>query len=493
MTDAHDAAGPDVAGAGIRWFAIPQPTTAALAGGEWRPSSVRVIAGDPAFAHEAVRFERELAGRGIAGGDRAVVMLARAPGDGEAFAIDVGDDVEVRAATPAGVFRATRQLLHNLRAQGAVPRGRVASAPAVAERGLHLDAARLYVPAADILGLLHAVADVGVNVLQWHVSENEGFRIGSEAFPEIVSAQHVSRADARRIADAAAELHIDLIPSLDMPGHLRHVLAAHPGLRLPAADGGVVDHALDITDEEAVAFALALVDDVAPLFPHSTSWNLGGDEFVDFARMDAYPVLADEARRRFGPAASGFDLLTDFVNRVTAHLRSRGLSARGWNDGMLRGAVVGLDPDVTLTWWTNWHPEMRALSAATGADRRLVNFHDALFYYVLGEKAGYTYPTDARIWEADWHPGLFPSLPDGTRQEIPGPYPATLRGASFSVWSDDASAQSVDEVFTGIRSPLRAMAERAWNGGSGLALDAFREIDRSIGVAGAADADHPSR
>ncbi|MBO9625720.1 MAG: family 20 glycosylhydrolase [Microbacterium sp.] len=493
MTDAHGAPGPHAADAGIRWFAIPQPTTAALTGGEWRPSSVRVVAEDPAFAREAVRFERELAALGVGGGDRTVVMLSRAPGDGEAFAIEVGDDVEVRAATPAGAFRATRQLLHNLRAQGAVPRGRVTSEPAVAERGLHLDAARLYVPAADILDLLHAVADVGVNVLQWHVSENEGFRIGSEAFPEIVSPQHVSRADARRIADAAVELHIDLVPSLDMPGHLRHALAAHPALRLPAADGGAIDHALDITSDLAVAFALALVDDLAPLFPHSTSWNLGGDEFVDFARMDDYPVLTAEARRRFGAEATGFDLLTDFVNRLAAHLRSRGLAARAWNDGMLRGTVVDLDPDVTLTWWTNWHREMRPLSAATGTGRPLVNFHDALFYYVLGEKAGYRYPTDARIWSADWHPGLFPSLPDGTRQEISAPYPATLRGASFSIWSDDASAQSVDEVFSGIRSPLRAMAERAWNGGSRLGLDAFREIDRSIGVVGASDADLPSR
>lgn len=468
-----------------RWLSIPQPSTVVLSGGEWRPTAVRVVAEDPSLAGEAVRLERELAALGVPGGDRQIIRLRSEEEDrsAEAFAIEVGDDIEVRAATPAAAFRATRQLLHNLRAQGGVPRGAVRSTPAVAERGFHLDAARKHFPASSIIDLLHALADVGVNAFQWHVSENEGFRVGSDAFPEVVSTAHVSRAEACEIADAAAELHIDLIPSLDMPGHLGRVLTAHPELRLTASDGRPLDHALDITRAEAVTFAHALIDDIAPLFPHSTSWNLGGDEFVDFARIDEHPALTDAAHERLGGRANGFDLLTDFVNRTAARLREHGFAARVWNDGMLRGDVVRLDPRVALTWWTNWHPGMRPLSAALADGHDLVNFHDALFYYVLGEKAGYVYPTSARIWAAGWHPGLFPELPDGTRQELSAPYPMRLRGAAFSVWSDDAGAQTVEQVFDGIRSPLRAMAERAWNGGSTLTLAEFGEIDERIGVA----------
>ncbi|WP_217184879.1 family 20 glycosylhydrolase [Streptomyces sp. AC495_CC817] len=473
----------DAESAGPLWAAIPQPTTVTATGGLWRPSSVRVVAESPEFAREAVRLERELTAAGVGGGDRSVVRLARRAGEGEAFEIEVGDDVQVTSATAAGVFRATRQLLHNLRAQGGVPRGAVRSAPAVRERGFHLDAARAYFPAARIVELLHALADVGVNSFQWHVSENEGFRIGSEAFPEVVSPAHVTRAEARAIADVAVELHIDLVPSLDMPGHLRHVLSAHPEHRLPAPEGIDTTHALDITDEEAVRFAHALIDDLAPLFPHSSHWNLGGDEFVDFARIADHPVLAEAAVARFGGRATGFDLLTDFVNRTAAHLRTRGFAARAWNDGMLRGEVVALDPGVTLTWWTNWHAQMRPLSAAVDAGHDLVNVNDGLFYYVLGEKAGYRYPTVERIWEADWHPGLFPSLPDGTVQELRAPYPEALVGAAFAVWSDDPDAQTVDEVFAGVRSPLRAMAERAWNGGSRLSAADFAELDALIGLA----------
>ncbi|MBO0982087.1 family 20 glycosylhydrolase [Microbacterium sp. SD291] len=468
--------------AGERWLALPQPSLFAPAGGRWRPKSVRVIAYDGRLVREAVRLEGELRALGIAGGGRAVVRLRLEDRAAESFSIEVDDDIEVRAGDAAGAFRATRQLLHNLRAQDSVPRGRVHSSPAVRERGFHLDAARKHFPAARIVELLHSLADVGVNSFQWHVSENEGFRIGSESFPEIVSPEHVTRDQALAIADAAAELHIDLIPSLDMPGHLRHALSAHPELRLPSSRGLDTDHALDITRDEAVAFAHGLIDDLAPLFPHSTSWHLGGDEFVDFARVDDHPLLAETAGERFGAQATGFDLLTDFVNRTAAHLREGGFATRAWNDGMLRGAVVPLDRRVALAWWTNWHAQMRPLSAAVDAGHELVNFNDGLFYHVLGELSGYKYPDSSRIWGAEWHPGLFSALPGGLRQELAAPYPEVLRGAAFAVWADDPEAQSVDEVFAATRRPVRAMAERAWNAGSRLTHDEFCAIDTRIGV-----------
>lgn len=470
--------------AGQRWLSIPQPTAVALTGGGWRPSSVQVVVDSEAFVDEARRLQRELAQLGIRFGEGSSIRLHAGAQEGEAFRLIVGQDIDITAGTAAGAFRATRQLLHNLRAQDLVPYARIESSPAVAERGFHLDAARKYFPADWIIGLLHELADVGINTFQWHFSENEGFRLGSERFPEIVSAEHITREQAARTLAAAADLHIDVIPSLDMPGHLRHALAQHPSFRLPSSGGPETAHALDITNADAVRFVQSLIDDMAPIFSRSTRWNLGGDEFVDFARIDEYPALAVTARAGFGERATGFDLLTDFVNAITVHLRGLGFAARAWNDGMLRSSAVALDPTVALTWWTNWHAQMRPVADAVAAGHALVNFNDSLFYYVLGEKAGYAYPTSERIWAADWHPGLFPSLPGGALQEIAAPYPDLLLGAAFSVWSDDPVAQSPQEVAAGTRRPLRAMAERTWNGGSSLTHDDFLEIADGIGVVG---------
>lgn len=495
----------------MSWIALPQPTYVALTEGSWRPSSAQVVADDAAFAREAERMQEELATLGIAEGADVRILLraspvhprspdaaSEAPGgaaaSGEAYTIEVGDDIVVHASAPAGAFRATRQVLHNLRAQGSVPRGAVSGAPAVAERGIHLDAARKFYPAEWIIGMLRRAADVGINVFQWHFSENEGFRLESAAFPEVVSTEHITRAEAARIVETARDLHIDVVPSLDMPGHLNQVLAQHPDLRLPPgidpedpAEAGIVgtDHALDITRPEAVEFARRLIDDMVPVFPHSTKWNLGGDEFVAFERIEDYPTLTDAASSAYGTEGTGFDLLTAFVNEIAAHLRGHGLQACVWNDGMLRSTQVPLDPEVVLTWWTNWHAGMRPVVEAVAAGHRIVNVNDNLFYYVLGENAGYRYPTAERIWDADWHPGLFPRLwgegGQGTvKQELPKPYPALLLGCSFAIWSDKGGPQTAEEVDAGIRAPLRAMAERAWNGGSALSLQEFTALDAAI-------------
>lgn len=78
-----------------------------------------------------VRTTRELAALGIPDGEGSVVRLRRDDRAHESFEITVGEDIAVFAGTAAGAFRATRQLLHNLRAQGLVPHGRVSSAPVV--------------------------------------------------------------------------------------------------------------------------------------------------------------------------------------------------------------------------------------------------------------------------------------------------------------------------------------------------------------------------
>ncbi|MEV0007090.1 family 20 glycosylhydrolase [Streptomyces sp. NPDC047973] len=503
----------------LAWMSLPQPTWTALGGGQWRPGDrVRITCPDARLAREAERLARELTalghpavasgdgecaadgGSGGAGGDardEAVIVLrigdprgtlpegtavpdagARAA-TGETFAVTVHDQVEVIGESPAAVFRATRQLLQNLRAQGRVPRGRVFSRPAVAERGFHLDAARKHYPASWMAELVTSLSYVGVNTLQWHFSEDLGFRIASERHPGIVSDEHLTKDEVRALLAHAADHHVQVVPSLDMPGHLRHALAGHPEWQLPAP---VADtrHALDITDPDAVRFAHDLVDEYAELFDTSRHWNLGADEFVAFDRMEDYPMLAGTARERFGPEANGFDLLTAFANDLASRLATHGLTARVWNDGMFRGGVVALDAAVQVTWWTNWDARMRPVSAGLDGGHGIVNFMDSLLYYVLGEANNYPYPTSDRLWEEDWHPGVFTRLPGRVPQTWQPPYPEQLLGASFAVWADVPEAQTPAEVAEGIRRPLRGMAERSWNAGSRLSHEEFLRLDAAI-------------
>jgi hexosaminidase len=240
-----------------------------------------------------------------------------------------------------------------------------------------------------------------------------------------------------------------------------------------------VDGALDITNPEAVASTKTLIDEYAEVSSGSTYWNLGADEFVNFEQMANYPALQEAAQARYGAGATGFDLLTAFANDIGAYVQSKGFAPRVWNDGMLRSTFVSLDTDIQITWWTNWSPQMALLQTALDGGYDLVNFNDSLFYYVLGENAGYSYPTTAKVWDRDWQPGAFPTRQGGV-QSLVQPYPDQLLGASFAIWSDRPDAQTQEQVAAGIRSPLRAMAERSWNAGSAINLTQFSSTDLLI-------------
>ncbi|KQR26399.1 beta-N-acetylhexosaminidase [Microbacterium sp. Leaf151] len=484
------------------WSALPQPSSLTLDGGSWKVSAdsriLLLSEQRTALEAEAKRLSSELATSGSTAAALPIVVGTRAQirandivlttGDvpsrtsAEAYSITVGSAVEVTGESAAGVFAGTRQIVQNLKATSSVPTGSVISAPAVPERSLHIDVGRKQYSKTWIEQQLRDMSYVGLNTLQLHFSENEGFGIVSDSYPTIASPNALTKAQVREILSLAADQHIAVVPSLDMPGHLQAVLAKYPQYQLKDANGTAVRGALDITNPAAVAFAKTLIDEYAALFAGSTHWNLGADEFVDFEHMERYPVLQNAAAARYGAGATGFDLLTGFANDMNSYIRSKGFTTRVWNDGMFRSTHVTLEKDIEITWWTNWSPQMALLRTALDAGHNVVNFNDSVFYYVLGENAGYTYPTAAKIWNRDWKPGVFPTYQGGT-QVLTAPYTPQLLGASFAIWSDTPAAQTETQVADGIRGPLRAMAERSWNDGSALALRSFTSISSVIGRA----------
>lgn len=461
---------------------IPSPQQwRPAAGTGWRPGpDTRIVVGTPdAAGPDGMLDQAELLADGIrdltglppavaAVGEPARsgdVVLARgavtASASPEAYHLEVDvDRVAITGATVAGVHHGGRTLLAQLRAEREFPAGAVTDWPVLAERGLSVDLGRKHYTKEWLEARIRELADLRLNTLQLHFSENLGFRVESTRHPEVVSAEHLTHADIRDLIALARRHHVTVIPALDMPGHLGQVLRAHPELRLPTATGHD-DTALNIADPAAVALAYDLVDEYADLFG-GTRWHLGADEFIDLEDADTtHPALRAAAVERYGAAARAADLFTGFVNDLAEHLRGKGYTdIRAWNDGMYRVAgVVGLDPRIAITYWTRWDRRMAPVQRFVDAGHRLVNFHDSFFYYVLGKDDVYPHRSGEEIL-ARWEPTLFPD-PDWSPT---GAVPAWLIGASFSIWSDVPDAESEDEVAEGIRLPLHAMAQRAWSG-----------------------------
>ncbi|MFF8030394.1 MULTISPECIES: glycoside hydrolase family 20 protein [unclassified Streptomyces] len=433
----------------------------------WRPRRAhRVVVADPALADEGRLIAGEL-GLAYAGekddrraGDLRLELDRDAGAGPESYTMTVrGGRVTVGAPGEAGVFYGTRTLKQAVRADGAAPEGVVRDEPAKQRRGFMLDTARKHFTAGWIEDRIRELGDLKFNEIGLHFSDDQGFRIESDSHPEIVSADHLTKAEVRKIVDLAESRHITVVPEIDSPGHLGAVIAAHPELQLRNASGGAVRGAIDISRAGAAEIVDDLLDEYAGLFP-GTQWHLGGDEYQALVVSDpeaSFPGLAAAARRKYGPGATVEDLTTGWLNDRAATVRAHDRTLRAWNDGFFRDTSVRAAKDIRAAYWTGKEIGARQPAEYLAEGREVVNYNDEFLYYVLGEPQTFVYPTGRRIYE-QWTPLVL----RGTTP-VPERYDDRILGGSFAVWCDLAGSQTQDQVAAGIRLPLRATVQKLWN------------------------------
>ena len=453
----------------------------------WRPSkSYRVVVDDPKLADEGRLIAGEL-GLDYAGqrtdarpGDVRLALGAGVDGNAESYTMTVrGGRVGITGPSDAGVFYGTRTLKQEVRGGGTAPEGVVRDAPAKPVRGFMLDTARKHFTAGWIEDRVRELGDLKFNQLGLHFSDDQGFRIASDSHPEIVSAQHLTKAEVKAVVALAAARHITVVPEIDSPGHLGAVIAAHPDLQLRSVRGTAPRGTVDISKPAAAKIVDDLLKEYAGLFPGS-SWNLGGDEYQALVTSDpaaSYPQLAAAARRRYGASGTVSDLTTGWLNDRAATVRAAGhTTLRAWNDGFFRSTSVTPARDLQVGYWTGKEYGARQPLEYLSAGRKVVNYNDEYLYYVLGQPNHFVYPTGRRIYE-QWNPRV---LRGSTA--VSSRYDGQILGGSFAVWCDLSGSQTQDQVAAGIRMPLRAVIQKLWDSGTPqLSWADFRALAGRLG------------
>ncbi|MFF4012167.1 family 20 glycosylhydrolase [Streptomyces sp. NPDC001717] len=393
-------------------------------------------------------------------GDVELSLGDATSGSPESYTLTVKDGrVHVTGPDQAGVFYGTRTLKQAVKAAGLAPEGTVRDAPAKPQRGLNLDIARKYFTPDWIKDRLREMADLKLNQLGLHFSDDQAFRIESTSHPEIVSTPHLTKAQVRDINALAARLHITVVPEIDSPGHLGAVIRAHPGLQLHDVQGRAVKGAVDISDPAAAKLVDELLREYLPLFPGG-AWHLGADEYQALVYRDpraSFPQLAAAARQRYGANARVQDLATGWLNDRAAVVRPSGKALKAWNDGFFTGGVTTAAKDLQVEYWTGKEIGARPPLEYLREGRKVVNLNDEYLYYVLGEPNQFTYPTGRRIYE-QWTPLVL----RGTTA-VPASYAPQILGARLAVWCDLSGAQTPAQVAAGIRLPLAALSQKVWD------------------------------
>ncbi|MEW2447464.1 glycoside hydrolase family 20 protein [Streptomyces parvulus] len=441
----------------------------AARGPGWQPEKDhRVVVADASLADEGKQIAGDL-GMTYAGvkdderaGDVLLDVQADKGANPESYTMTVRDGrVTVTGPAEAGVYYGTRTLKQAVDGGGTAPEGVVEDAPAKPKRGFSLDIARKHYDADWIKDRIRELGDLKFNELGLHFSDDQAFRIESDSHPEIVSDDHLSKAEMKEIIDLAASRHITVVPEIDSPGHLGAVIAAHPDLQLRNAQGTPTRGAIDISKPEAAEIVDDLLDEYADLFPGS-QFHLGADEYQALVVPDpeaSYPDLAAAARKAYGSGGTVADLTTQWLNDRAKTVQGHDRVPRAWNDGFFKDTTVEPSKDIKVAYWTGKEIGARPPTEYLAEGRQVLNYNDEFLYYVLGEPQTFVYPTGERIYE-QWTPRVI----RGTTA-VDAKYDDRILGGSFAVWGDIPSAQTQAQVAEGIRLPLAATVQKLWDAG----------------------------
>jgi len=268
-----------------------------------------------------------------------------------------------------------------------VPAITIEDAPRFGWRGVMLDVARHFLPKADVLRFIDLAARHKLNVLHFHLTDDQGWRIQIDAYPRLTevggwrtesqhgAARHApgdgrphggfyTKDDLREIVAYAAARCITIVPEVDLPGHARAIIAAYPELAVPdvAQDAdepsvwtrwGINEAILDM-GEPTIDFFRTVFDEVMELFP-SEFIGVGGDE-AKKSRWEASARTQQLMAER--GLASVEELQAWFVRQLEAHLSAAGRRLFGW-DEILEGG--GLPQSATVA---SWRGEFGAVAAA---------------------------------------------------------------------------------------------------------------------------------
>ncbi|RYY15354.1 MAG: beta-hexosaminidase, partial [Cytophagaceae bacterium] len=316
--------------------------------------------------------------------------------------------------------------------------------PRFAWRGLLIDASRHFLPVPVIKRNLDGMAAVKLNVLHWHLSDDQAFRVESRLFPRLNQAstdkRFYTRAQVREVLAYAAARGIRVVPEFDMPSHTTSWIVAYP--RLASVDSAYAPYplwrttnvAIDPTRRSTYAFIDSLLTELMPLFP-DRYFHAGGDE-NDGRQWRRTPRIVAFMRAHGQMKADGVTpdkhlLQLYFSQKVDSLVRRHGKIMIGWDE------ILGsnLPKDVVVQSWRG--PKALVQAVQQG--------HPALL------SAGYyldLYNSAASAYAADPHTGV----PDSLK--------ARVLGGEAAMWGEFADSVVYDSR---VWPRAAAVAERLWS------------------------------
>lgn len=285
----------------------------------------------------------------------------------EAYKISVSSDsIVINGASDAGTFYGIQTLRKAIQIEKvnsiSIPDTEISDSPRFAYRGMHLDVVRHFFPIDSVKEYIDMLALHNMNKLHWHLTDDQGWRIEIKSRPrltEIGSKRPATEGTAsymlfdsipqngfytqdelRDIVRYAADRYIDIIPEVDLPGHMQAALASYPELGCTGGPYKVTDcwtagdNVLCLGKEETYRFLDDVFSELTNIFPYETI-HIGGDECNRNIWKNCKACQTEADRIGLKDDSHGTreaKLQNHAMHHVAAFLKERGRRVIGWDE-----------------------------------------------------------------------------------------------------------------------------------------------------------------
>lgn len=406
----------------------------------------------------------------------------------EAYMIKVDKKgIAIIARQPIGLFRAAQTLRKSLPIvknadKVELPYAEILDEPRFEYRGVLLDCGRHYFTVEFIKKFLDVMALHGSNQFHWHLTEDQGWRFEVKAYPSLaqkgsVRAETVigpgnsgiyngtpyggyyTQEECREVVRYAAERYINVVPEIDLPGHMQSALHVFPHLGCTGGPypvrtyWGVSREVLCGGNPETLTFLKTVLGELCDVFP-SKYIHIGGDECPKH-RWQKCPTCQAKIKE-LGLKNDGKhtpeNQLQSYINReVESFVKERGRAIIGW-DEILEGGLSG--ESIIMS----WRGTKGGIAAARQGHRVIMSPN--VFSYIdhpqLKDLGKQPRTTDSYIVSASKVYSFEPLIPDSLTKE----QQRLILGPQVNLWTEHVAYPQ--HAFYQLLPRLGASSEVQW-------------------------------
>ena len=406
----------------------------------------------------------------------------------EAYRIKVGKKgISIMARQPIGLFRAIQTLRKSLPVMKnadmvELPYVEIFDEPRFEYRGVLLDCGRHYFTVGFIKKFLDVMALHGSNQFHWHLTEDQGWRFEVKAYPSLaplgsVRAETVigpgnsgvydgtpyggyyTQEECREVVRYAAERYINVVPEIDLPGHMQSALHVFPHLGCTGGPypvrtyWGVSREVLCGGNPETMTFLKTVLGELCDVFP-SKYIHIGGDECPKH-RWQKCPTCQAKIKE-LGLKNDGKhtpeNQLQSYINReVETFMKERGRAIIGW-DEILEGGLSG--ESIIMS----WRGIKGGIAAARQGHRVIMspNVYSYIDHPQLKDLGKQPRTTDSYIVSASKIYSFEPLIPDSLTNE----QQRLILGPQVNLWTEHVAYPQ--HAFYQLLPRLGASSEVQW-------------------------------